>query len=511
MKFSSIFLALVFTGILSCQRPQERQSEGLKQTEVQDRYRPLFHFTPEKNWINDPNGLVFHNGEYHLFYQYNPFGDTWGHMSWGHAVSSNLLDWKHLPVALYEEDSIMIFSGSAVLDKENTSGLCAGDECIFAIYTSHDHSRNKLQHQSIAYSDDNGRTWTKYAKNPVLDLGMPDFRDPKVFWHEESMKWIMVVSHPLAYKVQFYQSENLIDWELNGEFGESGDVSRIWECPDLLKVPVEGSDDYKWVLIISSGSQYAGFTGMQYFVGTFDGMVFTADKTGDAPVWLDHGKDFYAAITYNNLPDDHPPVLVGWANNWAYANTLPTSPWRGMMSIPRELSLAEVNGRLKLIQRPVRSFYEKAAKSEKLTFSDHKINKDDNLLKGVYASSFLLKIEFDDIGAEEFGIEVFKVQNEKTIIGYNLKEKKLFIDRTRSGNVDFHKDFASLDYAPYELPDKSLKLEVLVDQSIVEVFAGNGSVVISDQVFPDSDLNGMQLFVRGGTANLKNMELYRFK
>jgi fructan beta-fructosidase len=478
---------------------------------VQDRYRPLFHFTPEKNWTNDPNGLVFHNGEYHLFYQYNPFGDTWGHMSWGHAVSNNLLDWKHLPVALYEEDSIMIFSGSAVVDKENTSRLCAGDECIFAIYTSHDHSQNKLQHQSIAYSDDNGRTWTKYAKNPVLDLDMPDFRDPKVFWHEESMKWIMVVSHPLAYKVQFYQSENLIDWELNGEFGESGDVSKIWECPDLLKVPVEGSDDYKWVLIISSGSQYVGFTGMQYFVGTFDGKVFTAEQPGGAPVWLDYGKDFYAAITYNNLPDDHPPVLVGWANNWAYANTLPTSPWRGMMSIPRELSLAEVNGELKLIQRPVRSFYEKAAKSEKLTFSDHKIKKDDNLLKEVYASSFLLKMEFNDIGAEEFGIEVFKGQNEKTIIGYNSKEMKLFIDRTQSGNVDFHKDFASIDYASYKLRDKSLKLEILVDQSIVEVFAGNGLVVISDQVFPDSDLNGMQLFVRGGTANLKNMELYRFK
>ncbi len=511
MKVSGIFLVLVFIGILSCQRPHEQQSEGFKQTEVQDRYRPLFHFTPEKNWINDPNGLVYHNGEYHLFYQYNPFGDTWGHMSWGHAISNNLLDWTHLPVALYEEDSIMIFSGSAVVDKDNTAGLCKGEQCIFAIYTAHDHSRNKLQYQSIAYSSDNGRTWIKYAENPVLNLGMRDFRDPKVFWYVEARKWIMVVSHPLAYMVQFYQSENLVDWELTGEFGGGGDVSKIWECPDLLKVPIEGSDDHKWVLIISSGSQYEGFTGMQYFIGEFDGKVFNTLQTGENPVWLDYGKDFYAAITYNNLPEGHPPVLIGWANNWAYANALPTSPWRGMMSIPRELSLAEVNGELKLIQKPVRSFYEKVSRSELLTFSDHKIEEGDNLLKEVYASAFLLKMEFNDIDAEELGIEVFKDQHEKTIIGYNSKEMKLFIDRTLSGHVDFHQDFASIDYASYKLWDKSLKLEILVDQSIVEVFTGNGSVVISDQVFPNSNLNGMQLFVKGGTANLKNMELYRFK
>jgi len=510
MTIARINILLILIGLMTCTSP-DRQQKSTGQENNIEQYRPLFHFTPEKNWINDPNGLVYLDGEYHLFYQYNPYGDTWGHMSWGHAISKDLLNWEHLPVALYEEDSIMIFSGSAVVDYNNTSGLCSDNECLFAIYTSHDHSQNKLQHQSIAYSQDKGRTWTKYDNNPVLDLGMPDFRDPKVFWHEESEKWIMVVSHPLVYKVQFYQSDNLLDWDLSGEFGEFGDVSKIWECPDLLKVKVKGSEVVKWVLIISSGSQYDGFTGMQYFVGEFDGDRFIADNPVETPEWLDCGKDFYAAITYNNLPSEHPPVLLGWANNWAYANTLPTSPWRGMMSIPRELSLIKSEKEYKLIQNPVQSFYELAYKSEKLAFSSHDIEKNDQLLKDVRAGSYLVKMEFENIDADVVGIEIFKSENEKTIIGYNRIAGHLFIDRTNSGNVNFHENFASTEFAPLILEDNRLSMEIVVDQSIVEVFAEGGSVVISDQVFPVSGGNGMQLLVKGGNAQVREMEIYKIR
>ena len=510
MSLRKYYLLLVFTGFISCQAPQQKHTDHIEHKSGIEQYRPVFHFTPEKNWINDPNGLVYLDGEYHLFYQYNPFGDTWGHMSWGHAVSKDLLKWEHLPVALYEEDSIMIFSGSAIVDGNNTSGLC-DSECMYAIYTSHDHSQNKLQHQSIAYSDDKGRTWTKYSDNPVLDLGMRDFRDPKVFWHEESRKWIMVVSLPLEVKVQFYRSGNLLDWELTGEFGGYGDVSKIWECPDLLQVPVMNSDEYKWVLIISSGSKYKGFTGMQYFVGEFNGDTFLADNSGEDAVWLDHGKDFYAAITYNNLPTDHPPVLVGWANNWAYANSLPTSPWRGMMSTPRELSLIPDGDNYLLVQKPVRSLYEFAKPSDKKTFAKHKIEGNDQLLKGIQSGSCLLKIRFSDINAQKVGIEVFKNDDEKTIVGYDADKKHLYIDRRLSGNTGFHEKFSSLDYASLTLQDNSLSLEIIMDQSIIEVFAQGGSVVITDQVFPSSDQNSMQLFVENGTAEVEQLEVYNIR
>ena len=509
MTRSRFYLLLVFMGLISCQAPQQKQIEYSEDETEMERYRPQFHFTPEKNWINDPNGLVYLDGEYHLFYQYNPYGDTWGHMSWGHAVSKDLLNWKHLPVALYEEDSIMIFSGSAVADLKNTSGLCNA-ECLFAIYTSHDHSQNKLQHQSIAYSNDKGRTWTKFNGNPVLDIGKRDFRDPKVFWHEEIGKWVMVVSLPLEYKVLFYQSENLTDWELTGEFGGFGDVSKIWECPDLLQIPVMGSEKQKWVLIISSGSQYDGFTGMQYFVGEFDGKTFIADDPDDDPVWLDYGKDFYAAITYNNLPDGHPPVLLGWANNWAYANTLPTSPWRGLMSLPRELSLVEEGDNFILIQKPVRSFYELASRSEEIVFADHELKENDDLLNDIHAGSFLMKIDFEDIDADMVGIEIFKSDTEKTVIGYDRIKNQIFIDRTQSGNIDFHENFSSREYAPIDLDDNQLNLEIVADQSLVEVFAEGGRVVISDQVFPESENNGMQLVIENGKVKVRNMEIFQF-
>lgn len=247
-------------------------------------HRPQFHFTPETNWMNDPNGMVYYDGDYHLFYQYNPFGDKWGHMSWGHAVSPDMVHWEHLPVALYEENGVMIFSGSAVVDWHNTSGFgIDGRPPLVAVYTGH-YTEQPLQNQHIAYSNDRGRTWTKHEGNPVLDIGLKDFRDPKVMWHEESAKWVMTVSMPTDRKVRFYGSPNLKDWSLLGEFGPAGAVKGIWECPDLFPLEVEGTSETKWVLVVNiGGDAIAGGSGCQYFVGDFDGETFVEDRSSRSP------------------------------------------------------------------------------------------------------------------------------------------------------------------------------------------------------------------------------------
>ncbi|HSG73341.1 MAG TPA: glycoside hydrolase family 32 protein, partial [Planctomycetaceae bacterium] len=317
-----------------------------------ERYRPQFHFTPELNWMNDPNGLVYHEGEYHLFYQHNPHGNSWGHMSWGHAVSTDLVHWQHLPIALHEEYGVMIFSGSAVVDQQNTSGFSAeGIVPIVAIYTGHS---DGLQTQNLAFSLDRGRHWTKYAGNPVLDIGEQDFRDPKVFWHEASSQWVMSVVLAVQKKVRFYGSPDLKDWKLLSEFGPAGAKQKAnWECPDLLRLPIEGKQNsFSWVLEADMGSgSIAGGSGGEYFVGDFDGTKFQSQLPTDEANWVDYGRDFYAPVSWSNAPHDR-KVWLGWMNNWETC-LVPTFPWRSAMSLPRDLSLREVNGKLKLIQRPV--------------------------------------------------------------------------------------------------------------------------------------------------------------
>lgn len=433
-------------------------------------YRPHYHFTPTKNWTNDPNGLVFHDGEYHLFYQYNPYGDKWGHMSWGHAISRDLLRWEHLPVAIAEYqdritgDSTMIFSGTVVSDTRNTSGLGNENGCLVAIFTSHVHKNGQglKQHQSLAYSTDNGRTWKLYDQNPILDIGRKDFRDPKVFWYEPQKKWVMVLVVPNLYKVQFYQSKNLLKWDLMSEFGDVGDTTRIWECPDLYQLPVEGSNESKWVLSLS-GSHPAGpkFVGMQYFVGEFDGTAFIS-KQKEAR-YVDHGKDFYAGIVFNNVPDR--TLMMGWLNNWTYANDIPTSPWRGAMSLPRELTLTKNGDAHSLNQRPLKEV--NMLRAEVITD-----------LASHVGGSFEVELVWN--GGDGTILEVFSKEEEKTIIG--KKDNTLFIDRTHSGKTDFQPDFASIDLA--NIKGDTVKIHAFVDQSIIELFINDGEATITSQVFP---------------------------
>lgn len=321
-----------------------------------ERFRPQFHFTSRRNWINDPNGLIWHEGEYHLFFQYNPEGIDWGHMSWGHAVSTDLLHWRELAVAIPESNH-MAFSGSAVIDWGNVSGTGREGPPMLAFYTAFD-PVSEIQSQYLAISHDRGRTFTPYAGNPVLDLGAKDFRDPKVFWHEASQAWVMAVVLAQRHVVQFYRSTNLLEWALAGEFSGHGSVSGQWECPDLFEAGIEGeAGQSAWVLKIDVDvGIVAGGSGTQYFVGSFDGHRFVIDPQRGNPDGdlVDCGPDFYAAITWANLPDSQPgPVWIGWQSNHQSGKAYPTYPWRGAMSLPRQLFLFEEDGRLRLGQRPI--------------------------------------------------------------------------------------------------------------------------------------------------------------
>lgn len=439
--------------------------------------RPVFHFTPPQHWINDPNGLVYYDGEYHLFYQHNPYGDTWGHMSWGHAVSTDLLQWEHLPVAIAEYpdaatgDSTMIFSGTVVVDT-NTSGLCADSTCLVAVYTSHVHANGEglRQHQSLAYSNDKGRTWTRYQNNPVLDIERKDFRDPKIFWYAPEKKWVMALVVPDLYTVQFYGSQNLLEWELTGKFGMAGDTTRIWECPDLYQLPVENEPgQHRWVLSLSGGHpQGPDFVGMQYFVGSFDGKRFVADEDFDAPQYVDHGKDFYAGIVFNNVPNQERVVMIGWVNNWTYANQIPTVGYRGAMSLPRELSLRREGDHYRLIQQPVHEV--KRLRQESI-----------NIAKAQNGTPLEIKVTLD--ASTNGGVKVFEGNEHQTVIGFDADTRQLYVDRRNSGFNSFHKDFASREQAVVEPLNGNIELQIFLDYPVIEVFANNGSLVFTEYAF----------------------------
>ncbi|WP_060904483.1 GH32 C-terminal domain-containing protein [Streptomyces scabiei] len=796
-------------------------------------YRPQFHFTPQKNWMNDPNGLVYYKGEYHLFYQYNPNGNSWGDMSWGHAVSKDLVHWKQLPLALSHDDEEMVFSGSAVVDRDNTTGFGTKENpAMVAIYTSHAKDTG-IQAQSLAYSTDRGRTWTRYQGNPVLDIGSREFRDPKVQWYAPTKSWLMTVSLSAEHKVRFYSSKNLKDWDLLSEFGPAGATGGVWECPDLFPLAVDGNKKkIKWVLVVNiNPGGIAGGSAAQYFVGDFDGKKFTADDkgtytpptgtvvqdfenadfgtwtttgtafgdgpaagavagqgtvegfdgkglansfhsgdgttgtltspeftvgspylnfkvgggrhpheagtvmeqgpppagtvladfeggsygdwttTGDAfgpapatgtlpnqqevsgflgdglvnsylngdsttgtltspeftidkqhinfligggnhpagsadptaiellvdgevvrsatgkdaealnwaswdvgdlagkkaririvdnnsggwghlnvdhimlsdavaqPVsqetsvnlivdgqivrsatgansetldwasfdlrpyagkkakiqivdmnntgwghiladrfteadtaaksvvqradWADYGKDYYAAVSWEDAPDGK-RYMVGWMNNWDYSGAVPTSPWRGAQSVPREMALRTVDGRIRLISNPVDSL-ESLRQPQAVSASDLTVKDTSKALIGPAAKGKALDIQatFSLEDADRFGLKVRTGANgEETVIGYDTTTQELYVDRTRSGAVDFNSTFPGIQTAPLKAKNGKVKLRILVDWSSVEVFGGSGEAVITDQIFPDPASQGVEVFAENGTVKL---------
>ena len=447
-------------------------------------FRPQYHFSPAKNWTNDPNGLVYYKGEYHIFYQHNPFGDKWGHMSWGHAVSPDMLHWTHLTVALAEENGFMIFSGSIVVDP-NTSGLCTGSrDCLVAIYTSHTAAR---QTQSIAVSNDRGRSWKKFDGNPVLDLQMKDFRDPKVFWYAASKYWVMAVALPNDHKIRFFKSTNLKKWEAMSDFGPAGATGGQWECPDLFPLSIEGSTGLtKWVLSINiNPGGLQGGSGNQYFVGDFDGTRFVNSNVPGVTLWADYGADFYASTSFSDIPiKDGRRIWVGWLSNWLYANDEPTSPWRGLQSFPRSLRLRQTSGGLRLVQEPVSEL--QRLRQSPIHLSNVSIEEANKRLAGFSGQSYELEVD----GASE--VHVLKDASEETVIGL---KNAVFIDRRKSGNVGFHKDFAKVHTADAPV---NRRVRIFVDRSVIDVFANDGMTVLTERVFPGPDATGLIL---GGAAS----------
>ncbi|QEC67290.1 glycoside hydrolase family 32 protein [Panacibacter ginsenosidivorans] len=507
------YLLVVTNGLFlaSCNNNMADKKAGSEDTTFS--YRPLYHFTTDSNWINDPNGLVYANGQYHLFAQYNPYGDKWGHMSWAHAVSKDLFEWNQWPLAIPEiknndSTTIMIFSGSAVVDSFNTSGFGKdGQIPLVAIYTSHVDKNGKglAQHESLAYSVDEGKTWQQYANNPVLDIHLTDFRDPKVFWYAPEKKWIMAVVRSLEYKVQFYASADLKKWNLLSEFGGVGNVDKIWECPDLFPITVEGSNEQKWVLSLSAGHPQKGFIAVQYFTGNFDGKKFTADKL-DYPLYIDYGKDFYAGVTYNNIPaSDGRRIMIGWANCWNYANDIPTKGFRGAYSVPRSLTLKQTAEGLRLFQLPAAELnnYEQDLYSE----TSVELNNTSKSLDSVKGTALDISFELKADAGATAGINVFKSGDEETTIAYTAATKTISLDRTKSGDTSFHKDFSSVETVHLNNADEKIKLRILIDKSMVEVFVNDGLYAITDLVFPKHSDGGIELFAKNGTAVFMNLDI----
>ena len=453
-------------------------------------YRPQFHYSPPQWWMNDPNGLVYYEGEYHLFYQYHPGSLVWGSMHWGHAVSTDLVHWETLPIALYPDELGTIFSGSVVVDAANTSGLVPGGELV-AIY-SYD-----TQTQGIAYSIDNGRTWTKYARNPVIDALAPDFRDPKVFWHQETGRWVMVIS--AGKEVRFFVSPNLMDWEETSSFASNFFTLGVWEMPDLF--PLEFQGKTKWALIVNVGSGGpASGSGTMYFIGDFDGERFVADETSDI-LWLDYGPDDYAGTTWNNAPDGR-RIFIGWMNNWRYADRIPTDPWRGAMTIPREIRLVDTPNGPRLAQQPVQSIEQLR---EPVGTWENMSVEGENMLPNVKGRALEILADFEIGTAPVFGLQLQHGDVEFASVFYDVQGEQLYISRPLSGITGFTRSFS----APLAPEDGRITLRILLDESSLEVFAGAGEVVLTSQQFIPPKVDDVVLFADDGSAELVSLQVYK--
>lgn len=473
-----------------------------------EQYRPQFHFSPEENWMNDPNGMVFFNDEYHLFYQYHPFGSTWGPMHWGHAVSTDLIHWEHLPIALSPDELGAIFSGSAVVDWNNTTGFFEKDQPgLVAIYTSagtFPESDRPLQQQSLAFSNDNGRSWVKFEGNPVLsDVNITDYRDPKVFWHEETNKWVMVLA--TGQTITIYTSLNLKEWEFASEFGHAaGSHDGVWECPDLFKLPVNGEQD-KWIMIVSIGDngQSAEGSRTQYFIGQFDGTNFVNDHDDSTILWLDYGRDNYAGVSWSDIQDGR-RIYLGWMSNWRYANQVPTKAWRSAMTLPRELSLEATKNGIRLFQKPVAEVSKIRRKTESRAYIT--VESGSSVSVPLTSSLMEINIEFEKISSNQFGFIIEHSEKEKTVIGYDVAKEMIFIDRTESGENSFSISFPTVQKAPLKITNNQLKLQLFMDTSSIELFVNDGEVAVTSLLFPKGSRE-IVLFSNEGTTNVVDLKL----
>lgn len=490
-----LHLTLLIGLLSACQ--QNTPAPDTPATAFREAHRPLYHFTPDSMWMNDPNGMVYYEGEYHLFYQYYPDSTVWGPMHWGHAVSRDLVQWEDLPIALYPDEHGYIFSGSAVIDWQNTSGLGSKENPpMVAIFTYHDMAgekagKNDFQTQGIAYSLDKGRTWTKYTDNPVLDNpGIRDFRDPKVFWHEASGRWVMIFA--AGDHIRLYNSPNLKDWTFASEFRGWGNQGRPWECPDLFPLTVGGSDNIKWVMLVSIGKGATnGGSGTQYFVGDFDGTNFTlnpqfqAGLERDSAYWVDWGKDNYAGVTWSDIPaEDGRRLFIGWMSNWQYATVVPTEKWRSAMSLPRKLELIATDEGPRLVSHPVRELQQLRTESTPLVAEQ-------TLAQSI--GEILMTFDLSQANDEMLGFRLKNSLGESLTVGFDPGENIFFVDRTQAGKTSFSEAFAGRHTAPRTIDDQQLVLHAFIDRASVELFADNGQTVMTEIFFPNEDFTKLEI------------------
>ena len=508
-------------------------------TKNTDYYRPLYHFTPLYGWMNDPNGMVYKDGEYHLYFQYNPYGSKWGNMHWGHAVSKDLLHWEHLDPAIPRDTMGHIFSGSSVIDRNNTAGY--GKNAIIAVYTNN--STNHDEVQCMAYSTDNGRTFTKYEGNPVLRPfdGLKDFRDPKVFWYEKNKNWYMIVSADK--EIRLYKSKNLKKWDYVSAFGKGiGQQPCQYECPDFFQLPVNGDrKNMKWVMImnINPGCIFGG-SATEYFVGDFDGKNFTCPDANEAK-WLDYGKDHYATVTFSNTGDR--VLAMTWMSNWQYANITPFKQNRGANGLPRELKLYEKDGKYYVSEDAAPEVAALRQTTYDLGNETVDGTKD---MKGIAANTngaFEIEADITPDANGIAGIEISNNKRERTLIYFDMKKGKVVMDRTESGLTDFGKksvphdielawdkqreaqaklparevnsinyknDFALATWAPLGLCDgKTYHVDIFVDKSSIELFVDNGRIAMTNLTFPVEAYENVKLYTKGGKAEYRNVKLHK--
>lgn len=484
LQIKTMLLLILFSGGGYAQTPNKTdKSQNHNSGYYKEQYRPQIHFSPPAHWMNDPNGMVYINGTYHLFYQHFPDSTIWGPMHWGHAISKDLIHWEHQPIAIYPDSLGYIFSGSAVVDSFNTSGFGKnGKVPIVAIFTHHNPNGQKagasdFQNQSLAYSLDEGRTWTKYKGNPVLrNPGIKDFRDPKVAWFPATRKWIMTLA--TKDRVTFFSSPDLKSWTKESEFGAGfGAHGGVWECPDLFPLSYKGKTH--WILLssINPGGPNGG-SATQYFVGSFNGKTFTPYQTDTR--WIDFGPDDYAGVTWGNTGNRK--IFLGWMSNWQYANVVPTKVWRSANTLPRQLSLQKVDEKFLLASLPLKELSDLNLQSrtiEKIEAKDYDLTQQTGKLSGPVK----MKISGDEL--KSFEIIFSNSIGENLVVGFDKTSNKYFIDRTRSGKIDFEKGFGKKHTAPHISKKECLDLTLIIDASSVEIFADGGLTVMTEIFFPN--------------------------
>lgn len=507
-----VIFIVVFGG---CSTKQEQSAADLTVTIPAELHRPRVHFTPASGWMNDPNGMFFLDGEYHLFYQHFPDTTVWGPMHWGHAVSKDLIHWERLPIALYPDSLGYIFSGSAVVDVNNTSGFGTTDNPpVVAIFTYHDANaeraeKNDFQTQGIAYSTDKGRTWKKYDKNPVMkNPNIRDFRDPKVSWINEAKQWVMTLA--VNDHVEFYGSPDLKQWSKLSEFGKTdGDHGGVWECPDLFKLEDEaGNAKYVLFVSINPGAPNGG-SGTQYFIGNFDGKRFISDTPGKNVGWIDYGPDDYAGVTFANVPaSDNRRIFMGWMSNWLYAERVPTVVWRSATTIPRTLSLRKTDNGYVVNSLPVTELTGLISATKTVAASSDT----DTLRLVAKEDQFSIPMEISgSVRKSDFVIELRNSVNQKFLVGFDPDANEFYIDRSNGMPSTFHKDFLNPIRAPRLSNDDMITFRALIDVASVEVFFDNGSTVLTAITFPDEVFKQLNMYGRSSVINTGTIQLNQLK